>query len=88
MCAFSSFGYYMRKVEVSVTWLNGQVTTKKISVEQLLNAIRDVRNKNISLEGRNFTRRKAPPCGRLAPALFTYFFLKSCPTFFLIYRDN
>lgn len=40
------------KVEISVTFLNGTVTTKKLSIEQFKNYLQDVRNKNISLESR------------------------------------
>lgn len=40
----------IQKIKISVTWFNGTVTTKKLSVEQFKNYLQDVRNKNISLE--------------------------------------
>lgn len=42
----------MPKVEILVTWFNGTVTTKKLSIDQFKNYLQDVRNKNISLESR------------------------------------
>lgn len=39
--------FMVSKIQISVTWNNGNVTTKKLSIEQFKKFLQDVRNKKI-----------------------------------------